>query len=216
MLKKFISIFVVTAIVASQAAAAGAPPIDVNIAVTNPNLVAAMERLKTDTSDGAKDALLLELNQQNYLVAIFADDLYTSGPDENGESKVEEDSTIKVISTSDGNGNMYLPLFTDWETLTKYIDQPVIILVFPPQDAWYWTLKMGKYHGVVINPGENALPLNKGLIQYLASQLSADEAKQKAVKQHFYGVISKEALGCYRVSLLVRIDTALASCRTGF
>lgn len=179
MLKKLKSLLFGTVVAASQAAAEGASPVDVNIAVTNPNLVAAIERLKTDTSDAAKDALLLELNKSNYLVAIFADEMHTSEPDENGQSVIEKDSIIKVLNTSDGNGNMYLPLFTDWDALRKYIDQDVSTLVFPPQDAWHWALEMGEYHGIVINPAENALPLNKGQIQYLASQITANKAKQK-------------------------------------
>ena len=179
MLKKLKSLLFGTAVAASQAAAEGAPPVDVNVAVTNPNLVAAMERLKTDTSSAAKDALLLELNKSNYLVAIFADEMHTSEPDENGQSVIEKNSIIKFLNTSDGNGNIYLPLFTDWDALRKYIDQPVSSLVFPPQDAWHWALEMGEYHGVVINPAENALPLNKGQIQYLASQITANKAKQK-------------------------------------
>src|SRR5690554_2523550 len=96
MLKKLKSLLFGTAVAASQAAAEGAPPVDVNVAVTNPNLVAAMERLKTDTSSAAKDALLLELNKSNYLVAIFADEMHTSEPDENGQSVIEKNSIIKL------------------------------------------------------------------------------------------------------------------------
>jgi len=182
MLKKLITLLFGTAVTPSQAAAEGAPPIDVNVAVTNPNLVTAMERLKTDTSNTAKDALLLELNKSNYLVAIFSDEMRTSEPDENGRSVIEKGSVIKVLNTSDGDGNMYLPVFTDWDALRKYIDQPVSTLVFPPQDAWHWALEMGEYHGIVINPAENALPLNKGQIQYLASQITANKAKQKGAQ----------------------------------
>ena len=173
MLKKLKSLLFGTAAVASQAIAEGAPPIDVNVAVTNPKLVAAMERLKTDTSDAAKDDLLLELNKSNYLVAIFTDEMHTSEPDENGETVIEKDSLIKVLNTSDSQGNMYLPLFTDWDALRKYIDKPASTLVFPPQDAWHWALEMGEYHGIVINPAEDALPLNKGQIQFLASKVTA-------------------------------------------
>lgn len=178
-LKKLKSLLFGTATVASQAVADVAPPIDVNVAVTNPNLVAAMYRLKTDTSNNAKDDLLLELNKSNYLVAIFADEMHVSEPDENGETVIEKDSLIKVLNTSDEQGNMYLPLFTDWDALCKYIDQPVSTLVFPPQDAWHWALEMGEYHGIVINPAENALPLNKGQIQYLMGQITANKQINK-------------------------------------
>ncbi|PCJ29987.1 MAG: hypothetical protein COA90_10715, partial [Gammaproteobacteria bacterium] len=124
-------------------------------------------------SDEAKDALLLELNKSNYLVAIFADEMHRTEPDENGQSVIEEDSLIKVLNTSDSQGNMFLPLFTDWDALTKYTDKPVSTLVFPPQDAWHWALKMADYHGIVINPAENALPLSREQIQYLNNQIPA-------------------------------------------
>ncbi|CAA0092732.1 Uncharacterised protein [BD1-7 clade bacterium] len=179
MLKKLKSLFAGIAIASSQASADGPPPVDVNTPVTNPNLVAAMERLRTDTSNEAKYHLLLELNKANYLVAIFSDEMHTSEPDENGKSTIEKDSIIKVLNTSDEQGNMYLPLFTDWEAIGKYIDQPVNTLVFPPRDAWDWALKMGNYHGVVVNPAHNALPLSKGQIEYLASKIAANKQINK-------------------------------------
>ena len=177
MLRKLKSLLFGTA-VATQALADSPPPVDVKIPVTNPVLVAAMQRLKTDASDTAKDALLSELNKANYLVAIFSDEMHTSEPDENGESVIEKDSIIKVLDTSDANGNLYLPLFTDCEAIGKYIDKPVNTLVFPSQDAWHWALNMGEYHGIVINPAENALPLDLGLIRFLASQSSANKSSK--------------------------------------
>lgn len=178
MLKKLKSLLFGTSANAPQDVEEGAPPIDVNVAVTNPNLVAAMQRLKSDTSNAAKDALLLELNKSNYLVAIFTDEMHTSEPDENGQAVIEKDSLIKVLNTSDSAGNMYLPLFTDWDALRKYITQPVSTFVFPPQEAWHWALEMGEYHGIVINPAEDALPLNKGQIQYLMSKFTANKQSQ--------------------------------------
>ena len=39
------------------------PPVDLNTPVTNPSLVTAIQRLKSDSSDNAKDSLLEELNK---------------------------------------------------------------------------------------------------------------------------------------------------------
>ncbi|MGE4545962.1 MAG: SseB family protein [Pedobacter sp.] len=172
MLKKLKALFAGIAVASSVAVADAKPPVDVNTPVTNPKLVAAIQRLKLDASDEAKDALLIELNKANYLVAIFSDEMHTSEPGENGRVTVEKDSIIKVLNTSDGEGNMYLPLFTDWEAIGKYIDQPVDTLIFPSQDAWYWALNMGEYHGVVINPAEDALPLSRAQIEYLANEIT--------------------------------------------
>lgn len=150
----------------------GAPRVDVNTPVTNPGLLAALQKLAVDSSDEAKDVLLSELNRSNYLVAIFTDEMHVSNSDESGKSVIEKDSLIKVLNTSDDHGNAYLPLFTDWEALRKYIDHDVSSLIFPPKDAWNWVLNMGDYHGAVVNPAENALPLNRDQIAYLNSQLS--------------------------------------------
>jgi hypothetical protein len=175
MLKRLKTLFVGAAVATSAAVAEDKPPVDVNTPVTNPNLVAAMQRLKMDSSNDAKDALLVELNKANYLVAIFSDEMRTSEPDKDGTVTVEKDSIIKVLNTSDGNGNMYLPLFTDWEAIGKYIDKPVNTLIFPSHDAWHWALNMGEYHGVVINPAEDALPLSRAQIEYLSNESTANK-----------------------------------------
>ena len=80
----------------------------VNVPVTNFNLVSAIERLKVDTSNASKDAVLIELNKSNYLVAAFTDELHTSDPDKHGVSVVEKDSSIKLINISDNQGNICL------------------------------------------------------------------------------------------------------------
>lgn len=145
-------------------------PVDVNKPVENPKLVAAIDRLLSDSSNKAKDELLLELNRANFLAAIFTDEMHTSEPDKDGKTVIEKDSLIKVLNTSDADGNTYLPLFTDWKEIKKYIDKPVNTLILPASDAWDWALKMGDYHGIVINPGHNALPLNIEQIKYLKGQ----------------------------------------------
>ncbi len=143
--------------------------IDVNTPVTNPDLVAAMQRLKVDDGEETTNALLLALNQANFLVVVFTDEMNTTKSDEDGVVVVNEGSLIKVLTTTDSNGDMYLPLFTDWEAIGKRMDKPVNAFVFSSQDAWHWALNMGEYQGIVINPAEDALPLNKELVEFLAS-----------------------------------------------
>lgn len=175
MFKKLKALFAGAAVATSAAVADGKPPVDVSTPVTNPDLVAAIQRLKTDSSIETKDVLLIELNKANFLVAIFSDEMHTSEPDKDGKVTIEKDSIIKVLNTSDAEGHMYLPLFTDWEAIGKYIDKPVNTLIFPSQDAWHWVLNMGEYHGVVINPAEDALPLSRAQIEYLANEITANK-----------------------------------------
>lgn len=169
MLKKLKSLLFGKDTTPSQPIVEGTSPIDVKVAVTNPSLVVAMNRLNTDQSNAAKNDLLLELNKSNYLAAIFSDEMNMSEPDDNGNREIEKGSLIKVLNTSDSEGNIYFLLFTDWCAIKNYIDKPVDTLVFSPQEAWRWALS--DYHAVVIYSEENSLPLNKSQIQYLASKI---------------------------------------------
>lgn len=178
MLKK-IKAAVTSLFMAGSAGAApsnSAPPIDINKPVENPSLVAALKRMATDSSPSSQENLLRELNNAVYLMAIFSDELYTAEPDAQGRTVVEKDSKIKVIGTSDSEGNPYLPLFTDWGAIQKYIKEPVNTLVLPAADAWSWALNMGQYHGVVINPAENALPLSRKQIEFLQRKIEPNNS----------------------------------------
>ena len=158
----------------------GPPPVDIKEAVTNPDLVAAIKALSSDNSDEAKDLVLAELNKSNFLAAILTDEMHSSEPDKDSKTTIEKDSIIKIISAADSDGNEYLPLFTDWNQISKYCKQPVNSLVLPAPDAWDWAVKMGKYAGVVVNPAENALPLNVGQIKYLRAQFPNKESSDDA------------------------------------
>src|SRR5690606_32244507 len=89
--------------------------IDVNKAVENPELVAAMDRVAREGSDEAKDELLKQLLKSNYLAAMFADDLNISSTDGNQQT-IEKGSTFGVL-TAERAGKNYLVLFTDWRAL---------------------------------------------------------------------------------------------------
>jgi len=176
MLCKIKTLLTGVALASSSVLAGEQPPVDLNKPVTNPALVAAMQRLKRDSSSAAKDAVLVELNRANYLIAIFSDEMHVSKPDSGGKATIEKDSVIKVINTSDVKGNTYLPLFTDWDAIRLFIGKPVDTLVFPAKDAWDWVLRMGNYQGAVINPANDALPLSKQQVEYLAAQLSTNKS----------------------------------------
>lgn len=146
-------------------------PVDLNKPVENPELSLAIERLVSDQSDAAKDHLLAALNQANYLAVIITDEMHTSEIDEDGKTVIEAGSKIKIVTTNDERGNAFLPLFTDWPAIRQYIQDglEVSTLVLPAYQAWDMALS-GNYHGVVVNPGGNALPLNAGQIAFLRDQ----------------------------------------------
>ncbi|AJQ94829.1 SseB family protein [Gynuella sunshinyii] len=139
--------------------------IDVNKAVENPVLVAAMERVAREGSDEAKDELLKQLLQANYLAAMFAENLKISSNEEN-QKTIEQGSTFGVLS-AENDGKNYLVLFTDWQALGAYTDQQVSGWILPGQQAWSFALQGDTYDGVVINPAHNALPLERPTLEYL-------------------------------------------------
>ncbi|WP_428243475.1 SseB family protein [Gynuella sp.] len=139
--------------------------IDVNKAVDNPVLVAAMERVAHEGSDEAKDELIKQLLQANYLAAMFTEDLKISSDKENQQT-IEQGSTFGVLC-AENDGKNYLVLFTDWQALGAYTDQKVSGWILPGQQAWSFALQGDTYDGVVINPAHNALPLERPMLEYL-------------------------------------------------
>lgn len=145
--------------------------IDVNEPVENPNLSKAIDALARDPSEHNKTILLDELNKANYLAAIIPDEMKTTEPDVDGNMVIKKNSLIKIISASDDQGNTFFPLFTDWKEIQSYIKTPVNSWILPAKDAWYMAIKGQEYHGVVINPGGNTLPLSMEQVQYLHEQI---------------------------------------------
>ena len=144
--------------------------IDVNQAVENPALVAAMERVARDGSDESKDELLRQLLRANYLAAMFTEGLKVSSTDED-QKTIEKGSTFGVLS-AESAGKNYLVLFTDWKALGQYTDQKVSGWILPSKDVWSFALQGSTYDGVVINPAHNALPLERPMLEYLSHHAS--------------------------------------------
>ncbi|WKE66659.1 SseB family protein [Gallaecimonas kandeliae] len=144
--------------------------IDVNQAVENPALVSAMDRVAREGSDEAKDELLKQLLQANYLAAMFTDGLKVSSDDGNQQT-IEKGSTFGVLS-AESAGKNYLVLFTDWKALGQYTDQKVSGWILPSRDVWSFALQGNTYDGVVINPAHNALPLERPMLEYLSHHAS--------------------------------------------
>ena len=75
--------------------------------------------------------------------------------------------------SSDSEDNTIMPLFTDWDAIKNYTDEPVSTLVLPAADAWQWALN-DNFHGIIINPSRNDLFLNKEQIQDLYNRTTSD------------------------------------------
>jgi hypothetical protein len=141
------------------------PPVDLDTPVTNPRLVAAISSFAANRGSEQLNALLTELNSAVYLVATILDEANISATDTPGNIVFEAGSLIKVVSTSDADGNGLLPLFTDWDAIQQFTPDPVQTLVMPASDAWAFALD--GYDGVVLNPAGSSLPLSRTQVEVL-------------------------------------------------
>ena len=141
----------------------GAEPIE------NPDLVAAIEALKTSDSEGVDEALTVELQSAVYLVPYMTQ--------QDPESTEEGDDFVQLLVCADPEGAEYLPLFTDEEALRAWTkEQPVSAMAFSAEDAWDMVLSQDDCSGAVVNPGGLSLPIDRKLVQLLKEGLEeADE-----------------------------------------
>jgi type III secretion system (T3SS) SseB-like protein len=166
---------------AAQAAQGQAPmaaKLDLNKPVVNAELSLAMDRLARDTSDAAKDALLLELNKANYLAVSVGKGLSEGIASSNGQALLPAGARFDLLMAGK-QGKNYLLLFTDWDAIRAYTKEDVTAIVLPAKDAWsfFSSTLAATYEGIVINPAHNALPLRKPMISYLAAASSKAERK---------------------------------------
>lgn len=155
-----------------------AAKVDLNKPVVNTGLSLAMDRLTNDSSDAAKDALLLELNKANYLALSVGKGLSEGIASSNGQAILPAGARFDLLMAGK-QGKNYLLLFTDWDAIRAYTKEDVTAIVLPAKDAWsfFSTTLAATNEGIVINPAHNALPLGKRMISYLTAAAQKSAAK---------------------------------------
>ncbi len=124
---------------------------DVNKPVVNPKLVACMKQLKEQPTKENELAFFQELEQAIFLVPVKLD-AKTKEQDGN-QAVLEKGSTISFVGITNANNEYYLPYFTDWNELGKWLkqkDQQTLMLSF--EEGKELVLKNEAYAGLVINP----------------------------------------------------------------
>ncbi|EOD6260794.1 SseB family protein [Vibrio parahaemolyticus] len=151
--------FVISFVIVWGVQATESNSMDVNVAVTNPSLISAIQKLKVGDREQAEKHLLHELNHSVFLIPTLVDSpknlQSTSG------------NKISIALTSDSKGNIYLPVFSDWDALHSFSERPLNGLVFPAKDVWSLFLSTESYEGIVVNPGSDSIVLSKDQIELL-------------------------------------------------
>jgi hypothetical protein len=144
------------------------PPVDLNKPVENPEVVAAITAAANSQSPLLFAALTCALRDANYLVPIMQEGMVTSPTGVEGQMTIQAGSHINVFTCAAPDGGTLLPLFTDWDEIRRWIDHPVSTLVMPAKEAFAFA-SMDEYAGAVVNPGGQAVELNKDLLGRLLS-----------------------------------------------
>lgn len=145
-------------------------PANVNTPVTNPALAAALAAdAQHDTPDTRRE-VTRTLREATFLVAILTDDVQETPGEAPGQATWQVGSHFSVLLAGDGHDGKLLPLFSDWEALRQWTDQPVSGLLMPADEAWVFALADDTYTGVVLNPATDGLTFSRTALAQLAGR----------------------------------------------
>ena len=134
--------------------------IDVNKPVENPKLLAAFERHRNERTENSATNVANAIFEATYLAPILPDEMKTSPSNSSGKINIEKGSLIKFLNCFDDNENCFFPIFTDWNEIKAWTDQPVDSIILSSEDVFY--MSGGEsFSGAVINPGTIGWTLSK-------------------------------------------------------
>ena len=145
------------------------PAFDINTPVINPALTAALAADALHSTPDTRRAVTAELMQATFLVAILTQEIQEK-PTAPGQFTWQAGSRFSVLLSSDGQGGKVLPLFTDWDALRQWTDQPVSGLVMPAAEAWAFAMADDTYAGAVVNPATDGLFFGPSALAQLAAR----------------------------------------------
>jgi hypothetical protein len=143
--------------------------LDINTPVINPALTATLMADASHSTSDTRRAVTAELLQATFLVAIVTREVQEK-PVAPGQVTWQAGSRFSVLLSNDGQGGKVLPLFTDWDALRQWTDQPVSGLIMPAAEAWAFALADNTYAGAVVNPATDGLFFGPTALTQLAGQ----------------------------------------------
>lgn len=123
-----------------------------------------------NTSENKQDALAAHLNEMEYLIAFFPNELESSQSIPNNITIHTNDILNLLISTTD-NREVYLPVFTDNASLRKFTTDIVYTLRVPAKWLWEFVLSQKGFSGIVINPNTIGWDMSLEHIQSLLDDI---------------------------------------------
>jgi len=130
----------------------------------NPALITALAAAAQDPSEANQQKLAFQLNRATYLIAINDDNLHDAVKPAQDHAK--KGVMIKVLTCSDRQERLLLPVFTDWKEMTAFQREKMATFVMPSHQLWSFALS-DAYEGIVINPAGRPLFLSLEQIRKL-------------------------------------------------
>lgn len=125
------------------------PPVDLNVPVTNPALVAALVRHRDTKTEQSEAEIRAEFKRATFLLAINLDRPPT--PTSEGQAIFQKGQRIAVVQVVDSQDRTLLALFTDHAEKLLFTTQSNSTLVMPARQAMEFAVESG-YAGLVVNP----------------------------------------------------------------
>ena len=145
-----------------------------NQPVTNPELLAAVERMNQENSRPSREAVLdLVISSARFLSPVT---ILSSQQDQTGPSN----SAIQFQLLPNQDGQPFFPAFTSWEELRRLCgpkNQQTLVLSF--DDYAGMILRDGRGAGFVIDPFGACLSFDRTMVEHLVRR-KEEQAGQKA------------------------------------
>jgi len=141
---------------------------DINVPVENPELVMKIHDYMSSQSDTDEKRLRSTLLKTKFLAPVIIKNWNSKNV---GKQVLDQEIEFRLISIQDKEKNIYLPAFTDWNEISKWSnDEELKTIIFTFQDYAKVFMNNKEMVGLVINPHNENLVLNKQQIESISSE----------------------------------------------
>lgn len=165
--------------------------VDVRRPVSNPELVAALDKLRNDNTRENEEKVLELIQAAHFLIPAVLDAKLEPG----GKTVLKKDSTIKLSLIETVDGKSFFPAFTDWDELRKWrAEETQQTFIFTYLDFAALLNQEGcPAGGLVINPMGANLVLTRQSINSLGSPNGGSHVTREVIKKETSVIIGDPA-----------------------
>lgn len=151
---------------------------DIRKPITNPELAAAVERMRRENSRESREAVLdLVISSARFLAPVTL----TPAPGDTGDGRavLGQGTAIQFQLLTNQEGQPFFPAFTNWPELRKLCgpkNQQTLVLTFDDYAAM--VLRDSRAAGFVVDPFGACLSFDRAMVQHLAERKQAQQKSE--------------------------------------